>query len=99
MEGAEVMSVSTVNEFLDSVSRAIDPREKPDTSYYEFPGGVEIRQISAHLSSFAGQIVQYASRSGRIDGKCKSEELSDRIRDFEKVRDFAQWEIDRLGDL
>lgn len=38
-------------------------------------------------------------RSGRMDGKCKSEELSDRIRDFEKIRDFATWEIERLGDL
>lgn len=72
---------------------------EPDTSYYEFPGGVEVRQISAHLASFPAQIVQYAARSGRMDGKCKSEELSDRIRDFEKIRDFATWEIERLGDL
>lgn len=72
---------------------------EPDTSYYEFPGGVEVRQISAHLASFPAQIVQYAARSGRMDGKCKSEELSDRIRDFEKIRDFATWEIERLGNL
>lgn len=72
---------------------------EPDTSYYKFPGGVEVRQISAHLASFPAQIVQYAARSGRMDGKCKSEELSDRIRDFEKIRDFATWEIERLGDL
>lgn len=71
----------------------------PDTSYYEFPGGIEVRQISAHLASFPAQIVQYAARSGRMDGRCKSEELSDRIRDFEKIRDFATWEIERLGDL
>lgn len=68
----------------------------PSTSYYEFPGGVEVRQISAHLMSFPSQILQYASRSGRVDGNCKSEDVADKIRDFEKIIDFARWEIERL---
>ena len=81
----------------DEVDEAII--DIPKVSYYQFPGGAEVRQISAHLASFPAQIVQYAARSGRMDGKCKSEELSDRIRDFEKIRDFATWEIERLVDL
>lgn len=82
----------------ETVDRLLTDFE-PDTSYYEFPGDVQVRDISVHLTACAGQIVQYAARSGRLDGKCKSEELSDRIRDFEKIRDFAQWEIDRLENL
>lgn len=70
-----------------------------DTPYYEFPGGVEVREISAHLASFPAQIVQYASRSGRMDGNCKSNDTADRIQDFKKILDFAQWEIDRLEGL
>lgn len=74
---------------------AFEPQE-PKVSYYQFPGGVEVRQISAHLMSFPSQIMQYASRSGRVDGNCKSEYVSDKIRDFEKIIDFARWEIERL---
>lgn len=69
---------------------------EPKVPYYQFPGGVEVRQISAHLMSFPSQIMQYASRSGRVDGNCKSEDVADKIRDFEKIIDFARWEIERL---
>lgn len=72
------------------------PEDDPQVSYYQFPGGVEVRQISAHLMSFPSQILQYASRSGRVDGNCKSEDVADKIRDFEKIIDFARWEIERL---
>lgn len=95
----KVRGLETTNYPPDETGDRLLSDFEPDTSYYEFPGGVEVRQISAHLASFPAQIVQYAARSGRMDGKCKSEELHDRIRDFEKIRDFAQWEIDRLGDL
>lgn len=63
-------------------------------NYYMLPSGVEARDVSQFLSSFAGQIVQYAVRSGRMDGKVKS--VEDRVRDFEKIADFARWEADRL---
>ena len=95
----KVRGLEIINYLPDETGDRLLSDFEPDTSYYEFPGGVEVRQISAHLASFPAQIVQYAARSGRMDGKCKSEELHDRIRDFEKIRDFAQWEIDRLGDL
>lgn len=65
-----------------------------DYNYYLLPSGVEARDVSQFLSSFAGQIVQYAVRSGRMDGKVKS--VEDRVRDFEKIADFARWEADRL---
>lgn len=68
-----------------------------DWNYYMLPSGVEARDVSQFLSSFAGQIVQYAIRSGRMDGKVKS--VEDRVRDFEKIADFARWEAARLRDF
>lgn len=87
--------------FIGNINREAKKRQDshPESSYYDFPEGVEVRHISAHLTSFAGQIVQYASRSGRLDGKNKSEDLSDVIRDFEKIQDLAKWEIERLESL
>lgn len=85
-EGADITKV------IAKCSGGLDPK----VPYYEFPGGVEVRQITAHLMSFPAQIVQYASRSGRVDGNCKSEDVVDKIRDFEKIIDFAKWEVERL---
>lgn len=80
---------------LSRIGRVSEGNE-PNVPYYQFPGGIEVRQISAHLMSFPSQIMQYASRSGRVDGNCKSEDVADKIRDFEKIIDFAKWEIERL---
>lgn len=76
-----------------------DYEDLPDVPYYRFSKGVEVKDITAHLMSFPAQIVQYASRSGRVDGNCKSEETEIKIQDFKKIIDFAKWEIERLeGD-
>lgn len=70
---------------------------KEDTSdatlpdYYTF-GDVEVRQISGHLTSFAGQAVQYLCRSSRLDGQNKG----DAVEDLKKSIRFIQWEIERL---
>ena len=90
-----IVRLNEQEESRQTVDRLLSD-SKPDTLYYEFPGGVEVRQISAHLMSFPSQILQYASRSGRVDGNCKSEDVADKIRDFEKIIDFARWEIERL---
>lgn len=64
-------------------------------SYYDFPGGVEVRQISAHLTGFGAQALQYVARSTRLDGKNKGDVVSD----LTKAIDFIRWEIERLqGD-
>lgn len=73
-------------------------KDVPDVPYYQF-GDVQVKEITAHLMSFPAQIVQYASRSGRVDGNCKSEDIDVKIQDFKKIIDFAQWEIERLGGL
>lgn len=64
-------------------------------SYYDFPGGVEVRQISAHLTGFGAQALQYVARATRLDGKNKGDVVSD----LTKAIDFIRWEIERLqGD-
>lgn len=65
------------------------------SSYYDFPGGVEVRQISAHLTGFGAQALQYVARATRLDGKNKGDVVSD----LAKAIDFIRWEIERLqGD-
>lgn len=64
-----------------------------DPGYYQFPGGHEVRHISAHLTSFGGQAVQYIARSTRLDGKNKG----DTIENIDKAIKFLQWERERLA--
>lgn len=64
----------------------------PKVPYYQFPGGVEVRDISAHLTSFGGQALQYLARSCRLDGGNKGEQ----VQDLKKARDLITWEIERL---
>lgn len=67
----------------------------PGPSYYQFPGGHEVRHISAHLSGFGSQMVQYVARSTRLDGDNKG----DLVDDLKKTIMFAEWEIERLEAL
>lgn len=65
----------------------------PASTYYDFPGGHAVRHISAHLTSFGGQVVQYVARSTRLDGRNKGEV----VRDLKAARRLLDWEIERLG--
>lgn len=69
------------------MTNAIDP------DHYKFPGGAEVRHISAHLTSFGGQAVQYVARSTRLDGRNKG----DQVENLEKALVLIVWEIERLG--
>lgn len=62
-------------------------------SHYIFPGGVEVIQLSRHLTSNGGQAIQYVARATRLDGNVKG----DPIEDLEKAIVFLQDEIERLG--
>lgn len=78
------------------MSEPTDLDDKPfgvlTPSYYDFPNGVQVRDISAHLTSFGGQALQYVARATRLDGNNKGEA----VKDLQKALDFIQWEIDRL---
>lgn len=67
-------------------------KQEVEPSYYDFPGGVEVRQISAHLTGFGAQALQYVARATRLDGKNKGDVVSD----LTKAIDFIRWEIERI---
>lgn len=60
--------------------------------HYKFPSGVEVIDLSEHLTSNAGQAVQYLARACRLDGRVKS----DPVEDVKKAVWFAQRELARL---
>lgn len=61
-------------------------------SHYDFPGGVQVKDISAHLTSFGGQALQYIARSTRLDGMNKG----DQVTDLQKAIKLIEWEIERV---
>ena len=69
-------------------------RDAVDPDHYKFPGGVEVRHISAHLTSFGGQAVQYICRATRLDGRNKGNP----VEDIDKAITLLQWERDRLTE-
>lgn len=64
--------------------------KKPN--YYLLPNGIEVGDVTDHLTSNGGQAVQYIARSCRIDGQHKGE----RIKDLKKAKDMIDREIKRL---
>lgn len=62
---------------------------------YQFPNGVEVKDISAHLSSFGGQAVQYIARATRLDGVVKGLP----IQDLYKAIELLKWEAERMEAL
>jgi len=59
---------------------------------YQFPNGVQVRDISAHLTSFGGQAVQYIARATRLDGVVKGLP----VQDIYKAIEILQWEAERM---
>ena len=62
------------------------------SDYYKF-GNVQVLDISRHLTSNAGQAVQYIARSCRLDGNNKGEVEAD----LRKAIDFLKDELDRIS--
>lgn len=62
------------------------------SDYYKF-GNVQVLDISRHLTSNAGQAVQYIARSCRLDGNNKGEVEAD----LRKAIDFLEDELRRVG--
>ena len=63
------------------------------SDYYKF-GKVQVLDISRHLTSNAGQAVQYIARSCRLDGNNKGEVESD----LRKAIDFLTDELYRINE-
>lgn len=79
-----------------------EAEEAPETennqlspNVYQFPNGVEVKDISAHLTSFGGQAVQYIARATRLDGVVKGLP----IQDLYKAIELLKWEAERMEAL
>jgi hypothetical protein len=59
-------------------------------SHYQFPGGVEVIQITKHLNFCRGNAVKYLARAGRKD-------IADELEDLKKAAFYVQCEIDRIN--
>lgn len=61
-------------------------REKVNPSHYDFPGGVQVIDITKHLDFLAGNVVKYVCRSGR---------KGDRMTDLLKAKQYLEWLIEK----
>lgn len=86
------LSPESLKMLADAARVNIESPDAIDPNYYKFPGGVEVRQISAHLTGFGAQALQYIARSTRLDGNNKG----DQIENLRKSIRFIEWEIERL---
>lgn len=80
-----------VDELMEvPVSTATSP------SYYEYPGGVQMRDITRWHTSNGGQAIQYVGRATRFDLKSKYQSEEGRIEDIDKAINFLEDEKKRL---
>lgn len=73
------------------VASQVEP-DAIDPDHYQFPGNVQVIDISEHLSGNGAQVVQYVARATRQDGKIKGDPLED----LRKAAWFLNREIQRL---
>ena len=55
-------------------------------SHYDFPGGVQVIDITKHLDFLAGNVVKYVCRACR---------KGDKVTDLLKARKYLDWLIER----
>lgn len=82
-----------VNVFSATIGTPEADPIKPD--YYRFPSGAAVIDISRYLTGNGAQVVQYVSRSTRLDGHNKGDVLEN----LRKARWFLNDEIARLEAL
>lgn len=61
-----------------------DPVKEP--SHYQFPGNVQVIDITKHLDFLTGNVIKYVARAGR---------KGDALEDLRKARQYLDWAIER----
>lgn len=64
--------------------------------YYDFPSGVEPKDISAYLTWNAGNAIAYIARSTRVDGNYKDDDPNIRVQDLQKAIAHLKDEVDLI---
>jgi hypothetical protein len=49
--------------------------DKTNPNHYQFPGNVQVIDITKHLDFMTGNVVKYAARAGRKDGESRLDDL------------------------
>lgn len=81
---------------VEESEEALEPENNQlSPNVYQFPNGVEVKDISAHLTSFGGQAVQYIARATRLDGVVKGLP----VQDLYKAIELLKWEAERMEAL
>lgn len=78
------MNTGTEFEYRDGAMR-----EKVSPNHYDFPGGVQVIDITKHLDFLTGNVVKYVCRAGR---------KGDRLTDLLKAKKYLDWAIEKERD-
>ena len=73
-------SAQKVDQLLSDFETPVNP------SHYDFPGGVQVIDITKHLDFLAGNVVKYVCRAGR---------KGDRMTDLLKAKQYLDWLIEK----
>lgn len=63
-----------------------DFEDATDPQHYDFPGGVQVIDITRHLDFLTGNVVKYVSRAGR---------KGSRLEDLLKARKYLDWAVEK----
>lgn len=89
LPGEGGVEVTDLNEgVLRGLAFTVNPDGATDVnpSHYDFPGGVQVIDITKHLDFLSGNVVKYVSRAGR---------KGDRLTDLLKARKYLDWAIEK----
>lgn len=59
--------------------------EAVNPQHYQFPGGVQVIDITKHLDFLTGNVVKYVARAGR---------KGERLEDLLKAKQYLDWAIE-----
>lgn len=68
---------------FEVLEKASEPWRNPD--HYQFPGGVQVIDITRHLSFPLGNVIKYCSRAGKKGPK---------VEDLQKALKYLEWAIE-----
>lgn len=99
----EPSQVTITNEALKRLSDAVGEELMPvpestatSPSYYQYPGGIQMRDITRWHTGNGAQAIQYIGRATRFDLVTKSHSEEGRIEDIDKAINFLEDEKKRL---
>ena len=72
----------------DKIIVTVNPEGTTDVNppHYDFPGGIQVIDITKHLDFLAGNVVKYVCRAGR---------KGDKVTDLLKAKQYLEWLIER----